>query len=250
MEEWLRQKRDRHVHQRQGTGLSYVRLWLASQQLQAEEAPLPVSQAPRVRSRTRLGRGRPPGPPPAHRRRAPSASWSGGRWAILQDHGSRALQSVQRRKVFRCVPRGARCISRFQFVFNARPCINTHARTHARTLSTLSIDLSIYACIHALHAYISVRPTCCSLGPNQSRLCDDKPQPHLLVYTVSKARQGAMPSDGSPAGPLLLLRAHFCPGPRGPGLSESRRQLSGPKNGTRYGRLPAGGAEFGAAARG
>ncbi len=45
MEEWLRQKRDRLVHQRQGIGLSYVRLWLASEQLQAEEAPLPVSQA-------------------------------------------------------------------------------------------------------------------------------------------------------------------------------------------------------------
>ena len=46
MEEWLRQKRDRLVHQRQGIGLSlsYVRLWLEEDSLQEKQAPLPVSQ--------------------------------------------------------------------------------------------------------------------------------------------------------------------------------------------------------------
>ena len=44
MEEWLRQKSDRLVHQRQGIGLSYVRLWLEEGRLQETQAPLPVSQ--------------------------------------------------------------------------------------------------------------------------------------------------------------------------------------------------------------
>jgi hypothetical protein len=44
MEEWLRQKSDRLVHQRQGIGLSYVRLWLEEDSLQEKQAPLPVSQ--------------------------------------------------------------------------------------------------------------------------------------------------------------------------------------------------------------
>ena len=44
MEEWLRQKSDRLVHQRQGIGLSYVRLWLEEGTMQGTQAPLPVSQ--------------------------------------------------------------------------------------------------------------------------------------------------------------------------------------------------------------
>jgi hypothetical protein len=45
MEGWLRQKSDRLVHQRQGIGLSYVRLWLEEGRLQEAQAPLPVSRA-------------------------------------------------------------------------------------------------------------------------------------------------------------------------------------------------------------
>lgn len=63
------------------------------------------------------------------------------------------------------------CSMHFAFpVCFQRPSLHKHARTHAHCLRYRSIDLYMHA---YMHAYISIRPTCCSFGPSQSRLSDN-----------------------------------------------------------------------------